>query len=83
VNPGDIAAQAAALRRLVADAGLRTSLAEAALEECRRTYSWAAVGRQIMDIYAGLRGSAPRARALDMVLPEDAGCRFRAAPHLL
>ncbi|MES2711465.1 MAG: glycosyltransferase family 4 protein [Pseudomonadota bacterium] len=83
IEPGDVPAQAAALRRLVEDPALRTRLAEAALEECRRTYSWSAVGRQIMDVYAQLRGTAPRAAGMDTVLPHDAGCRFRATPHLL
>ena len=83
VQPGDIPAQAAALHRLIADAGLRTRLAEAALEECRRTYSWSSVGQQIMGIYETLRGTAPRAGAMDTQLPHDAGCRFRTAPHLL
>lgn len=83
VEPGDVPAQAAALRRLIADGALRTQLAETALEECRRTYSWTAVGRQIMDIYAGLQGSTPRAAAMDAVLPHDSSCRFLAAPALL
>ena len=83
VEPGDVPAQAAALRRLMADPALRQRLAQAALEECRRTYSWSAVGRQIMDIYGGLRGTAPRAANMDAQLPHDRDCRFRAAPHLL
>ncbi len=83
VQPGDIAAQAAGLRRLIEDEPLRRRLADAALEECRRTYSWSAVGRQIMGIYAELCGAAPRAQGMDTALPHDAGCRFRAAPHLL
>ena len=83
VEPGDVPAQAAALRRLIDDGALRTRLAGAALEECRRTYSWAAVGRQIMDIHAGLQASLPRAAALDAVLPPDPSCRFLASPALL
>ena len=83
VRPGDVPAQAAALRRLIGDGSLRTRLAEAALEECRRTYSWSAVGRQIMEIYDHLQGTMPRARLMDTALPHDSGCRFRAAPHLL
>ena len=40
VQPGDVAGLADALRRLIEDAALRRRLADAALEECRRTYSW-------------------------------------------
>lgn len=82
VEPGDVPALAAALRRVVEDAPLRRRLAETALEECRRTYSWDAVGRQIMDVYAQVQGQPPIA-GLDPALPQDAGCRFRATPHLL
>ena len=80
-RPGDVAALAENLRRIVTDAPLRARLARNALEECRRTYSWEAVGRQIMGIHAELRGTAPDT-AFDPVLPV-AECRFRAAPHLL
>ncbi len=82
VQPGDIPALAQALRRVIEDAPLRRRLASAALEECRRTYSWEAVGRQIMGVYAEVAGRAPDT-GFDPVLPHDAGCRFRAAPHLL
>ena len=75
-------AQAAALRRLIEDAALRRRLAATALEECRRTYSWEAVGARIMGVYAALHGKAPDTR-FDPVLPRDPGCRFRAEPHLL
>ena len=60
---------------------LRDRLAAAALAECRRTYSWNAVGRQIVGIYDGLAGTAPDID-FDPVLPMTP-CRFRAAPHLL
>ena len=82
VEPGDVPALAAALRRVLADAPLRRRLAAAALEECRRVYSWEAVAGRIMDVYADLRGARPDA-AFDPVLPIDPSCRFRAAPHLL
>ena len=81
VEPGDVAAQAAALDRLLSDAALRRRLADAALAECRRVYSWHAVGRQIADIYEELRGTSPALR-FDAGLPASA-CRFRAEPHLL
>ncbi|MDR6787707.1 glycosyltransferase involved in cell wall biosynthesis [Sphingomonas sp. BE138] len=81
VDPGDITALAQALTRLVTDPALRTRLAEAALAECRRVYSWHAVGAQIVGIYDGLRGTLP-AHGIDPHIPV-APCRFRAEPHLL
>lgn len=80
-TPGDVAALAENLRCIIEDAPLRRRLATAALEECRRTYSWEAVGRQIMGLYAEVAGTRPRP-GLDPVLPRTE-CRFRAAPHLL
>jgi glycosyltransferase involved in cell wall biosynthesis len=82
VEPGDVPALAAALRRLIAEPALRTRLAEAALAECRATYSWPTVAAQVMGIYAALRGQAPRG-VVNPVLPRDDTCRFLAAPHLL
>lgn len=82
VEPGDVPAIAAALRRLCADPALRRRLAETALEECRRVYSWEAVAGQIMGVYASLHGTRP-ATGFDPVLPVDPSCRFRATPHLL
>ncbi len=80
-EPGDVPALAAALRRVLTDAALRDRLADTALEECRRVYSWSAVGRQIMDVYAQLAGTKP-----DLDWPTElpiTPCRFRAEPHLL
>ncbi|MCW8085693.1 glycosyltransferase family 4 protein [Sabulicella glaciei] len=82
VDPGDVPALAAALRRMIEDGALRRRFAEAALAECRATYSWAAVGRLIMDSYDRVR-AAPRREPVDPVLPLDPSCRFIAAPHLL
>jgi glycogen(starch) synthase len=82
VEPGDVPALAAALRRVCTDADLRRALAETALEECRRVYSWEAVAERIMGVYEGLRGARPDT-GFDPVLPADPSCRFRAAPHLL
>ena len=81
VEAGDVDAQAAALTRLIAEAPLRERLAAAALAECRRVYSWHAVGRQIMGIYETLRGTEPDT-GFDAGLPMTS-CRFRAQPHLL
>ena len=82
VEPGDVPALAAALRRVATDAGLRRRLAETALAECRRVYSWEAVAERIMGVYETLRGTRP-GTGFDPVLPVDRSCRFRAAPHLL
>ena len=81
VEAGDIPAQTAALSRLVGDRVLRQRLAAAALSECRRVYSWDAVGRQIRMIYQDLRGT----RSAQGINPQIAitPCRFRAEPHLL
>ena len=78
---GNVPAHAAVLRRLIEDTPLRRRLASAGLAECRATYSWAVVGRQIMGIYDRLRGTAP-----DVGFAPDlpvTPCRFRAEPHLL
>ncbi len=79
-EPGDPTALAAALRRVLTDAPLRTRLADAALRECRTAYSWQTVGRQIMGIYAAIAGQGPH--AIDPALP-ILPCRFRTDPHLL
>ena len=82
VAPGDIAAQAAALHRLIDDRAERQRLVDAALAECRVTYSWEVVGGMIADIYRQVVGTgAPT--AFDPELPASPECRFRAAPHLL
>lgn len=80
-EPGDIVAQAKELTRLVGDQAFRKSLADRALEECRRTYSWHAVGRQIVNVYKSLEGTGP-SRDFDPDLPLTP-CRFRTEPHLL
>ncbi len=80
-EPGDRAGLADALRLLLHDAGLRRRLADAALAECRAVYSWGAVGRQIMGIYASVRSEAPDLGWAETLPLEP--CRFRAEPHLL
>ena len=80
-DPGDVPALTAALQRVLTDAALRGRLADAALAECRRVYSWSAVGRQIMDVYATRSGTRPD-NDWDLSLPVTP-CRFRAEPHLL
>ncbi len=82
VNPGDVPALARALTRIVEDGRLRRRIAQAGLEECRRVYSWSAVGRQIMEVYAAVRAEAPHTDFAE-ALPHDPACRFRAEPHLL
>ena len=81
IEPGDVEGQANALRSLIEDSALRRRIAQAGLAECRRVYSWEAVGRRIMDVYAHLLQSAP-GPAVDPDLPVSE-CRFRAEPHLL
>jgi len=80
-EPGDIPALAGSLRRMLTDPGLRKRLASAALDECRRVYSWQAVGKQIIGVYDRLIGHAPD---VDWVtdLPMTP-CKYRAEPHLL
>jgi glycogen(starch) synthase len=80
-EPGDIAALASGLRRLITDRSLRDRLAATALEECRRVYSWQAVAGQIMRVYAVVVGRPPDT-GFETVLPRDP-CRFRSSPHLL
>ncbi|MGB7407380.1 MAG: glycosyltransferase family 4 protein [Pontixanthobacter sp.] len=82
VQPGDIRAQAGALQRLIGDRTERSRLADAALDECRATYSWDVVGSMIARIYAGTIGEGgPTSFGTD--LPHDPACRFRHEPHLL
>ncbi len=78
---GDIPALAAGLRRLITDRALRHRLADAALEECRRVYSWQAVAGRIMQVYATVVGRQPDID-FETALPRDP-CRFRSSPHLL
>ena len=81
-EPGDVSAHAEALASMILDPALRTRLARAGLEECRRVYSWGAVGRRIMDVYDRVVSERPDTD-FDPVLPLDPACRFRAEPHLL
>ena len=76
---GDVAGQARALTALVNDRSLRVRLADTALAECRRTYSWHVVGRRIMTVYDQLAGTQPDT-AFDPDLPKTP-CRFRSEPH--
>ena len=81
VEPGDVPAQADAIERLVRDEALRRRLAQAALAECRATYAWKPVVKQILDVYVRVSDqSAPS--GFDAELPRSP-CRYRDAPHLL
>lgn len=53
VPPGDEAALAAAVMRLLQSPGLAAGLAEAGLQHVRRQYGWAAVARRYGGLYAG------------------------------
>ncbi len=80
-EPGDVPALTEVLARIITDVDLRRRLAARALEECRRVYSWEAVGRQIMDVYEAVSREKP-----DLAFSPDlpmTPCRFRAEPHLL
>lgn len=81
ITPGDVDALTARLERLLDDAALRRRLAADALAECRRTYSWQAVGAQIMGVYQQLLGTKPDTD-WETTLPMTP-CRFRQTPHLL
>ena len=80
-EPGDVAGLADSLRRVIADRALLGRLAALGLEECRRVYSWAAVGRQIMGVYAQV-ARTPVDTGFEAALAVTP-CRFRAEPHLL
>ena len=82
VPPGDIAALAGALARLLDDAPLRRRLAECAFEEVHRLYSWPVVARQIVGVYEQVRGTSPD-NGWALRAPLDPACRYRAAAHLL
>ena len=81
VEPGDIAAITRETARMIDDDAHRARLADAALAECRKTYSWRVVGERIAGIYAQLANTAPDL-GFETDLPRDS-CRFRAEPHLL
>jgi glycosyltransferase involved in cell wall biosynthesis len=82
VQPGDIGAQAAALQRLIDDPAERRRLADSAIAECRATYGWDIVAREIAGVYAAVAdGGGPA--LFETNLPLDPACRFRAEPHLL
>ena len=80
-EPGDVPALAESLTRIITDDALRRRIARTGLEECRRVYSWTAVGRRIMDVYDEVAGASPDT-TFDPNLPMTP-CRFRAEPHLL
>lgn len=81
VQPGDVPELARALGRMIEDPALRRRLAISALDECRSTYAWQPVGRQIMDIYRQVADQAAP-DGFDPVLPRSE-CRYRETPHLL
>ena len=82
VQPGDVAALAGAIERILEDDILRARLTQAAYKDAHELYSWPVVGRQIMDVYAEIVGTEPD-NNWELTEPIDDNCRFRAAPHLL
>ena len=90
VEPKDANDLAHAIARILDDGVLRRRLASRALTDVRRLYSWAAVGRQIVDVYAEIARQTPASDWLELYDPRsvtvasaDPRCRFRAEPHLL
>lgn len=81
VDPGNVEQLKNALKEILTDEPLRASLAESALCECRESYSWRTIGRQIANIYEEVRGEKPNNNwtASGVMAP----CRYREAPHLL
>jgi glycosyltransferase involved in cell wall biosynthesis len=53
VDPDDIDAMAAAIRRVAGDAALRASLREKGLRQARR-FSWDAAARATLEVYRSL-----------------------------
>ena len=54
VPPRDVAALRAALERLLADEGLRTSLGSAAREQARTSFMWGRATEAMVSIYGDL-----------------------------
>ncbi|MGI3898875.1 MAG: glycosyltransferase family 4 protein [Janthinobacterium lividum] len=81
-DPGDVPAHADALASMILDPALRRRIARVGLDECRRVYSWSAVGARIMEVYARAVQERPDT-GFDPVLPFSPECRYRAEPHLL
>lgn len=81
-EPGDVPGLAAALGRLLADPGLRAGLADRALAEVRRRYSWPVLARAVSGVYDDVRPLAPDDR-WQLPVDVDLSCRFRSAAHLL
>jgi glycosyltransferase involved in cell wall biosynthesis len=50
---------AAAINRLLADPGLREEMARAGRQRVEQEFSWAAIARQTVDLYASLTRERP------------------------
>lgn len=81
VEIGDVNGLKNSLRRVIEDKNLRAKIAGNALDECRKTYSWKKIGRQILDVYRRVCLEKPRNGWQANGAIDD--CRYRAAPHLL
>ena len=75
-------ALADALARVLDDQPLRVQLAERARQDVDKQYSWPVVARQIAGVYENLRGTRPD-NDWTLTAALDAGCKYRAEPHLL
>ena len=82
VQPGDVAALAVAIERILADDELRARLAETAFQDVQEKYSWPVVARQIMDVYDEIIRTQPD-NNWQLTAPIDWSCKYRTAPHLL
>ena len=82
VSPGQPDELAEALHRMIEDDDLRTRLAGDALKECRSTYAWSVIARQIAGIYEDLKGVEPDTNWSLPDGPVDR-CIYHEKPHLL
>ncbi len=81
IEPGDIAALAESMSRLLGDNCLQAQLAENALDEVRKVYSWPVIAQQIASVYEQLFDTVPDTGWAEEIPIEP--CRFRTQPHLL
>ena len=79
---GDVDDLTSQFGRMLDDGPLRRRLAEVALEEVRRLYSWPAIAGRIAGVYERVE-ERPKYDDFEEMTGEPDPCRFRAEPHLL